>query len=485
MRKWRPYNVPDHGNSVHQIFMPVEYRDKILSVAHDCVAGHMGVAKTLNRVSQHFYWPGLKRDVVSFCKTCKVCQVVGKPNQKIPPAPLYPIPVLAPPFDHVIVDIVGPLVRSTSGYQYLLTMMCAATRFLEAIPLQKKKKNAAKVVLKELLKFFSVFGLPKIIQTDRGPNFMSRVFTRVLKQLSIQHNVSSAYHPESQGALEQYHQTLKGMLRAYCLETGKDWADAVPWLLFACREVSQESLGFSPSDLVFAHTPRGPLSVLKDQFLNELPAKDILSYVLHSRSRLHRARELAHENLERAQDKMKNWYDRKTTDRHFEVGDKVLMLLPIPGSALQARFTGPYLVVHKVSDRDYVIATPDRWQQKHLCHINMLKPYFERASACLGSSPVELELDSSRSTSDKSMLFSVVVEESDETESNPSHALIEGRLNNTEMLSVLADHLPHLTDFEKTDILDDKATSIQGKSFETCCVKEGSTVHAFKQPCRT
>lgn len=262
-------------------------------------------------------------------------------------------------------------------------MMCVATCFPEAIPL---RKISAKVVLKELLKFFSVFGLPKIIQTDRGPNFMSRVFTRVLKQLSIQHNVSGAYHPESQGSLERYHQTLKGMLRAYCLETGKDWADAVPWLLFACREVRQESLGFSPADLVFAHTPQGPLSVLKDQFLNELPAKDILSYVLHSRSRLHRACELTHENIERAQDKMKNWYDRKTTDRHFEVGD----LLPIPGSVLQARFTGPYLVVHKVSDRDYVIATPDRRQQKRLCHIYMLKPYFERASACLGSSPVEL-----------------------------------------------------------------------------------------------
>ena len=95
-----------------------------------------------------------------------------------------------------------------------------------------------------MLKFFFLFGLPKVVQTDRGSNFMSCVFARVMKQLGIQHNVSSAYHPESQGALERYHQTLKSMLRAYCLETGRDWADAVPWLVFACREVTQESLGF-------------------------------------------------------------------------------------------------------------------------------------------------------------------------------------------------------------------------------------------------
>lgn len=119
-------------------------------------------------------------------------------------------------------------------------------------------------MLKELLKFFSLFGLPIVIQTDCGSNFTSRVFARVLKQLRIQHNVSSAFHPESQEALERFHQSLKSMLRKYCLETGKDWADADPWLLFACREVVQESLGFSPADLVFAQSPRGPLAVIKD-----------------------------------------------------------------------------------------------------------------------------------------------------------------------------------------------------------------------------
>ena len=87
---------------------------------------------------------------------------------------------------------------------------------------------SARVVLRELLKFFSLFGLPKIVQTDRGSNFISCVVTHVLKELRIQHDLSSAYHPESQGALEPYHQTLKSMLRAYCLESGKAWVDAVP-----------------------------------------------------------------------------------------------------------------------------------------------------------------------------------------------------------------------------------------------------------------
>lgn len=64
--------------------------------------------------------------------------------------------------------------------------------------------------------------------------------------------------------------------------------------------------------------------------------------------------------------------------REFLPGDKVLVLLPIPGSCLQARYSGPYLVQQKVGDRDYPVATPDRRLRSHLCHVNMLKPYCRR-----------------------------------------------------------------------------------------------------------
>lgn len=82
----------------------------------------------------------------------------------IPPAPLHPIPVMGEPFERVIIDCVGPLPKSKSGHQFLLTLMYAATRYPEAIPLRSLK---AKVVVKELIKFCSTFGLPKVIQTDQ------------------------------------------------------------------------------------------------------------------------------------------------------------------------------------------------------------------------------------------------------------------------------------------------------------------------------
>lgn len=184
--------------------------------------------------------------------------MVGKPNQPIPPALLHPIPVIGQPFEHVIVDCVCPLPRTKGGNQYLLTIMCPATRFAEAIPLRKITINS---VVKALTKFFCTFGLPHVIQTDQDTNFQSKLFKQILQTLNVQHRVSSAYHPESQGALERWHQTVKSMLRKYCLQMERNWDDGVPFVLFAPREAVQESLGFSPAQLVFGHTPRWPIKI--------------------------------------------------------------------------------------------------------------------------------------------------------------------------------------------------------------------------------
>ncbi len=76
---------------------------------------------------------------------------------------------------------------------------------------------------------------------------------------------------------------------------------------------------------------------------------------------------------------MKSKFDKNTVTRNFQAGDKVLAFLPVPGTPLQARYFGPYVVKKKVSDLNYVIVTPDRRKDAQLCHVNMLKPYHERA----------------------------------------------------------------------------------------------------------
>lgn len=169
------------------------------------------------------------------------------------------------------------------------------------------------------------------------------------------------YHPESQGAVERFHQTLKTLLRTFCIETGKDWVDGLPLLMFAVRESVQESLGFSPAELVFAHTVRGPLKLLKEQLIGKDSAPiSVLDYVSSFRECLHKACELAGAHLSMVQSKMKVHFDKRTVQRRFQPGESVLVLLPIPGSALQAKFSGPYVIEQKLSETDYVVGTPDR-----------------------------------------------------------------------------------------------------------------------------
>lgn len=275
---------------------------------------------------------------------------------------------------------------------------------------------------------------------------MSKMFSQVLKSLSITHRVSSAYHPQSQGALERFHQTLKSMLKKYCADTCKDWDEGVPLVLLAVRETIQESLGFSPAQLVFGHDLRTPLKLLKENILEikESPKMNVLSYVSRFRERLHDACKLAKESLKAAQNVMKRQYDTRAVARSFQPGDQVLVLLPMPGSALSARFSGPYVVQKKLSETDYVIETPDRKRKSRVCHVNMLKTYHVKEKTQI-TTPV--------------LPAVAVVSDVTHSEADDDGLVLRNapqqcaRLTNSEMLKNLNSHLTYLSDSQRQDII--------------------------------
>ena len=142
---------------------------------------------------------------------------------------------------------------------------------------------------------------------------MSGLFQQVMDELGIKQYRSSAYHPESQGALERFHQTLKNMTRSYCFDTNRDWDEGVHLLLFAFRKPLQESLGFSPFELVFGHSVRGHLKLFKEKlFSHDDVSLNLLQYVSDFRTKLSNACEMAKANLKSAQNSMKNRYDQNS-----------------------------------------------------------------------------------------------------------------------------------------------------------------------------
>ena len=119
--------------------------------------------------------------------------------------------------------------------------------------------------------------------------------------------------------------------------------------------------------------------MLKEKLVSGSSSKtNVVESVSLCRERLQRASMLAKEALSFAQDSMKGRFDKTAVERQFQTGEQVLVLLPVPGSALTAHFSGPFMVKSKVSDTNYVICTPERRRKTRLCHINMLKPYHSR-----------------------------------------------------------------------------------------------------------
>ncbi len=361
-----------------QLLVPKEYRKRVLEEGHSIPwAGHLGFMKTLVRISKRFYWPGMYSEVKNYCKSCPECQLIKGRAPAI--APLVPIPAVETPFERNGVDMVGPLDRSQKGNRFILVICDYATRYPEAYPL---REVTAKQIATAMLHFFSHVGIHREVLTDQGPNFMSHTLQQVYQLLGIKRVRTSAYHPQTDGLVERFNQTLKTMLKKFVSQSGKDWDKWLPYLLFAYREVPQASTGFSPFELLFAHQVRGPLDVLRNSWEDkDKPRKqNILSYVLKMREQLQRSSDLAHQNLKESQVKQKLWYDQKARSRSFQPGDKVILLLPTTENKLLAKWQGPYQVKRKLGPVTYEIKMPSRQHPFQTFHINMLKQWHERPS---------------------------------------------------------------------------------------------------------
>lgn len=141
--------------------------------------------------------------------------------------------------------------------------------------------------------------------------------------------LSSAYHPQSQTALEWHHQTLKNMLRVFCWAHDKDWDAVIPYVMFAVHEAPTKSLGFSPNQIVFGYCVCGPLDVVCDTWFCPLSShpEPLLALVLSARERLGKALSVGQEHLGDAQKNVKGYFDWKAMYQSFDEGDEVLVLL--------------------------------------------------------------------------------------------------------------------------------------------------------------
>lgn len=210
------------------------------------------------KILQHFYWPGINNDVCQWCTQCSECQK-GNCFKKLK-APLAPLLIVDEPFRRVAIDIVEPLQQTENKNRYILTCMDFATKYPEAIPLQRID---AATVAEALMGIFTKTGVPSEILSDHGTNFMSSLMENLMTSLGIHHITTLPYHPQTNGMLKRFHATLKTMLRKTC-QAAKQWDHYLPYLCSAYRDMVHATTGFSPFQLVFGRDVRGPLTLFKE-----------------------------------------------------------------------------------------------------------------------------------------------------------------------------------------------------------------------------
>ena len=290
------------------------------------------------------------------------------------------MPVVTEPWSICAIDIVGPLpVCKETGNRFILTILDLCTHYPEAIAL---KQHTARDVALALANVFSRVGFPEQILSDLGTEFTSEIMQIFLNEFNIGHLRCSAYHPMNNGAVEKFNGCLKSSLKSLTERFPDAWDSALCWVLFGYREVVNETTGFSPFELLYGRSVKGPLTLIKDAMMNETDLshskKSVVEFMLETREHLRYSIDLATVHANEQRTKAKVWYDRKARMQVFKPGDKVLMLLPIPGSPLELKLHGPYVIAEKLGPVDYVISTPERRKTRRICHVNLLRPYRQR-----------------------------------------------------------------------------------------------------------
>ena len=146
---------------------------------------------------------------------------------------------------------------------------------------------------------FTRVGVPREILSDQGSQFISEVTKEMCRLLSLKQLVTTPYHRMCNGLVEEYNGTLKTMIRRMASERPKDWDRYIRPLLFAYREVKQESMGFSPFEFLYGRTMR----ILRELLTNETVDPEVKSTyecVLDLKGRLNEACELAQMELQKA-----------------------------------------------------------------------------------------------------------------------------------------------------------------------------------------
>ena len=324
-----------------RIVVPAQLRRHILLENHSAVfAGHFAPKKLMRRVSQYYYWPGMKADVYQVCKSCVSClSTQGHERRSKPPLKCIDV---GEPFECIGMDI-KEFDLSSKGNRYALVFQDYLTKWPEVYPIPDHKAHTVADCLADLI---WRHGVPARIIHDRAPEFLSDVLQDAAAIFGLQQLPTSGGHPQTDGLVERLNRTLKAMLTKLVDRKGIDWDTKLGPVLMAYRTTPQTSTGESPFYLLYGRDAKIPSAL--DFYVPRPPAVTTESeYGRELFQELKRVREIARQHIRKAQTSQKEQYDKHSKEPVIKVGDLVMLKVDAKFK-LDRSFRGPYRV-HNVT----------------------------------------------------------------------------------------------------------------------------------------
>ncbi|UYV65069.1 hypothetical protein LAZ67_3003037, partial [Cordylochernes scorpioides] len=359
------------------LVIPRHLRPDVLRSLHDNpTAGHLGLAKTHDRIRRKYFWPGLLRSIRKYVGHCRECQR-RKHAPLRPPGLLQPIPPTSVPFQRVGIDLLGRFPISHLGNKWIIVCTDYLTRYAitRALP-SADAQQVAKFVLEDVV---LKHGAPREIITDRGRVFQSKLISELTGLCSSAQRFTTAYHPQTNGLTERLNKTLADMMSMYVDVEQKEWDVILPFITFAYNTAKQDTTGYTPFSLIHGREAETTLDTLFPLLKDE----DQEDYNREIVTRAEETRQLARLHTLRAQEGNKRLYDAKHREVSYQPGDKVWIFIPVRkigiSEKLIKRYFGPYRVTRRISDVTYEVESLDttnrRRKPKEIVHVVRMKNY--------------------------------------------------------------------------------------------------------------
>lgn len=322
-------------------------RSELVKKAHRF--GHFGEDAIFKKIlTEGFWWKGVREDIRSHIASCTDCQRYNIGRKGFHP----PRSVVADlPWDHVAVDLVTPLPLSSEGYDTLLVVVDVMTKFCI---LRTLKGKSMKTIAQAFWELMSTFGVPKILQSDNGSEFVNKLVSELTELNQIDHRTISAYNPRANGQVERTNQVIENILKKELRGERHRWAEYVPYAQLAYNTKISSVTGCTPFALMFGrqvnklekYTVSTPSEASIQKWKSRQKYVQQIVYPTVSENVLEKKGKSA-ESFSK--------HHRIIDDTKFPVGASVMMLDKTRGSKWDPVYEGPFIIVRRNRGGAYVL----------------------------------------------------------------------------------------------------------------------------------